>query len=199
MLEFNMLEFRFNKKKINLSLFLVGVLSSFFLCSCDPQDPPPANEEELITSLIYTLVSVNTKDTVVFSFRDLDGDGGASPVIVNGKLKQNTNYSGTVLLLNESKSPVVDINSEILNEATEHQFFYQAASVDCHFAYTDSDSNGNPIGIQTLLQARAASKGKMTITLRHLPNKFGNNVVNGDITNAAGETDIEISFDVQIE
>jgi len=35
--------------------------------------------------------------------------------------------------------------------------------------------------------------------LRHQPNKSGDNVASGDITNAGGETDIEVTFDVTIE
>ena len=34
----------------------------------------------------------------------------------------------------------------------------------------------------------------MTVILRHEPNKAGAGVSDGDITNAGGETDIEVTF-----
>ena len=38
-----------------------------------------------------------------------------------------------------------------------------------------------------------------TITLRHEPAKTATGVSGGDITNAGGETDIEVVFDVTVE
>jgi hypothetical protein len=35
--------------------------------------------------------------------------------------------------------------------------------------------------------------------LRHQPNKNGSNVNTGDITNAGGESDVDISFDVVVK
>jgi hypothetical protein len=39
----------------------------------------------------------------------------------------------------------------------------------------------------------------LKITLRHEPNKKASGVVGGSITNAGGETDIEVSFDVEVK
>ena len=38
----------------------------------------------------------------------------------------------------------------------------------------------------------AAGSGELQVVLRHEPDKFGANVSAGDITNAGGETDIEV-------
>ena len=65
--------------------------------------------------------------------------------------------------------------------------------------YTDEDSNENPIGIATSVETGAASNGTLTIVLRHEPIKAAENVATGDITNAGGETDIEVQFDIVIE
>ena len=40
--------------------------------------------------------------------------------------------------------------------------------------------------------------GAFTITLRHEPNKSGMNVNTGDITNAGGETDVQVIFDITV-
>ena len=45
----------------------------------------------------------------------------------------------------------------------------------------------------------AASVGTLKVTLRHEPNKSAAGVVGGDITNAGGETDIEVEFPIVIE
>jgi len=60
------------------------------------------------------------------------------------------------------------------------------------------DNNGNPIGISTRLSTGAVSNGKLKITLRHEPNKSAQGVKDGLITNAGGETDIEVEFPVNV-
>jgi len=41
-------------------------------------------------------------------------------------------------------------------------------------------------------------EGGLRITLRHEPNKTAAGVQNGDITNAGGETDIEVTFTFEV-
>ena len=41
--------------------------------------------------------------------------------------------------------------------------------------------------------------GTITVTLRHEPNKDAAGVSSGDIANAGGETDIEVTFNVEIQ
>ena len=77
--------------------------------------------------------------------------------------------------------------------------------LNADFTYTDSENtylnNGvsNPVGLTFNLQAGTASSGTFTITLRHEPFKDAEGVSEGDITNAAGETDVQESFDIVIE
>lgn len=168
------------------------------LLSCD-KDPKVPNEEELITTVIYTLVPQSGGDPVVFSFRDLDGDGGQDPVVVLGRLDTNTTYNGTIQLLNESVNPAHDITPEILEEGPEHQFFYTFSDVNASYVYTDLDDDNNPIGIATRVTSGEAGEGLLTIVLRHLPDKYASGVSQGDISNAGGETDIEVSFLLIVE
>ncbi len=176
-----------------LPFFLLLLLSA---CDKDPEVP---NEEELITTLIYTLTPTSGGDPVVFSFRDIDGDGGQAPVVVTGNLAANTMYNGVIQLRNESVSPVDDITIEVEEEAEEHQFFYIFSDVNATSAYADVDAENNPIGIRTSLTAGDPGEGLMTILLRHLPDKFADGVREGDVSNAGGETDIEVSFTLTIE
>ena len=66
---------------------VVFSLIFMYLIGCEPIDPVIPNEEELITTLEFRLVSSDQQDTILFAFQDLDGDGGLSPVIQNEKLK----------------------------------------------------------------------------------------------------------------
>lgn len=182
---------------------LLGLLSLAFLtisCTKEKDDPIIPNEEELITTLIYTLISADNTDTVELKFEDLDGQGGAMPIITGGVLKSNTDYSGTLLLLNEQLVPADNITLEIVAEGEFHQFFYKTQlGLDASVEYNDLDVVGKPIGVNTILHAKSVSTGELVVTLRHEPNKNAPGVADGDMTNAGGETDIEVAFDVEIQ
>ena len=177
----------------------IPLLSLFMALSSCEKDPQIPNEEELITTVTYTLTPVSGGDPVIFSFRDLDGDGGQSPVVVLGRPKANTVYNAVVGLYNESVSPVDTITNEVSEEALEHQFFYAFSDMNASYIYTDLDTENHPIGIMTRVTTGEPSEGLVTIILRHLPDKFASGVSDGDISNAGGETDIEVSFLVIIE
>lgn len=184
-----------------LKLFMLLTLVTAY--SCDPDDPEPVNEEEIITTLTYTLTPQGGGTSVVLSFKDLDGDGGNAPIITGGILNNNTVYSAVLQFLNEKKSPVENITNEIEDEGIDHQIFIQASSQTLadaiQFSYVDFDTNGKPIGTKIDLSTVNTATGNMIIILRHKPNKSATNVSNGDITNAGGETDIEVAFPIEIK
>ena len=169
-----------------------------FFPACDKDDPEIPNEEEVITTLNYTLTTTSG-DTIVLTFQDLDGDGGAAPTITGGTLATNQTYTGTMELLNETESPAEDITGEIEEEDEDHQFFFQSTITGLTIAYNDQDANGNPVGLHSTLTTGAVGSGSITIILRHKPNKSASGVSDGDITNAGGETDIEITFPIDVQ
>jgi hypothetical protein len=61
------------------------------------------------------------------------------------------------------------------------------------------DANGNPVGVTFDLTTGDAGNEQFTVILRHEPNKSASGVSDGDISNAGGETDIEVVFDIHIE
>ncbi|MFT4755335.1 MAG: hypothetical protein ACI85Q_002904 [Salibacteraceae bacterium] len=188
-------------KKINL-LLAIGMLSMVFLNSCkkdEMEDPIIPNEEEVITTLNFTLVPDGGGTPVVFSFQDLDGDGGNLPTITGGILDTNASYTCSLELLNELESPAGNITEEVEAEALDHQFFFQTTASGIDIAYDDVDSNGNPIGLSTILTTTIASSGEITVILRHEPNKNASGVSAGNILNAGGETDIEVVFNVDVQ
>jgi len=183
------------KKSIYYIAMLLGFAATF--TACDDEIIIP-NEEELITTLKYTLTPIGGGDAIELSFTDLDGDGGAAPIIIGGELSASATYTGILTLLNEVESPAENITEEIEAEDEDHQFFFASTISGLSVAYGDTDGDGNPIGLTTNLTTGAAGGGSLTITLRHEPNKAGVDVSGGDITNAGGETDIEVSFPITV-
>lgn len=182
----------------NISSFLMLLISTLFLfSSCKKEDPEIANEEEVITTLTYTLTAAG-QPTVVLSFTDLDGEGGKRPIVVGGTLSASTIYEGKIDLLNEITGK--SITQEIKNESADHQFFFTATDVNITTFYADVDNTteNNPVGLETAITTGQPSTGKLKITLRHQPSKSAEGVKAGNITNAGGETDIEVEFDIVI-
>jgi hypothetical protein len=167
------------------------------LWSCDPENPGNPNDQEVITSVKVTATS--TSDTIVFSYSDPDGNGGNVPVIDTAVFASSQVYHVSLELLDETKTPVDTITHEIEDEAVDHQFFFTLTNANISTAYDDLDVNGHPVGLESTWTTAGVSSGTLMVTLRHQPNKSGAGVPAGNITNAGGETDIEIVFPVRIE
>jgi len=193
-----------NKPLINaIFLALAGTLL-FSACKkddeTDPATPtPPVNEAELITTLRLTFNTASFAEYKYMVFTDLDGAGGNAPVITADTLSADSIYDLNIEVLDQSASPEVDITAQVLAEGVDHQFFYQVTGADLILAYGDADANGDPIGLLAASFVGAPSTGSLKVTLRHMPDKSAAGVANGDIINAGGDTDIEVTFPVVID
>ncbi|HET8839549.1 MAG TPA: type 1 periplasmic binding fold superfamily protein [Flavobacteriaceae bacterium] len=175
------------------------ILIFFGAVACtDPEIPEIINQEEVITTILVRLTPENGGETAVLSYRDLDGNGPNAPVLETDQLQANTEYSGEIVLLNETLNPAEIVTEEVAEEGTDHQFFY-ATTAAMNLQYADADENGNPIGILFNLQTGNPSSGSLTIVLRHEPNKLAEGVQNGEIENAGGETDLSVTFGITVE
>lgn len=183
----------------NLQVVAFAFLTILFTTSCSNDDNPPVNEEELITTVAVTFTGGG--QTITLTSRDLDGDGPNSPVIAQtgGNFVNGTTYAGSVSFLNELENPVEDITIEVAEEAEDHQVFYQITNSLGAFAYSDLDANGNPVGLAFNFTTTNDGTGQIQVVLRHLPNKSASGVATGDITNAGGETDVQVIFPVVIQ
>jgi len=190
-------------KKLNTMkkyMFLLSLLGlGFSFTSCDDDDPIIPVEQELITTLTYTLSPMAGGADVILRFVDLDGDGGMDPTITNAALAANQTYTGSIELLNEAADPTEDITEEIQELDQEHQFFFSSTISDLAVSYNDEDADGNPLGLSTTVTTGSSASGAMTVILRHEPNKSASGVSNGDITNAGGESDIEVTFQIDVQ
>lgn len=191
-------------KTLKTFALVFSFVTIFSSCSNDDNKSTPVIEEELITTLtaIYTPQGGGT--SVTLELEDLDGDGPDVPVVtVSGAFAQNTTYDGVVTFTNESVNPVEDVTIEIIELAEEHQIFYQNTGTLNNFTYATAadnfDSNGKPVGLQSVFTTTGAATGSLKITLIHLPNKTATGVAAGDIANAGGSTDAEAVFSITVE
>lgn len=168
--------------------------SIFFFQSCRQDDPEPVNEEELITTLQVTLTPSAGGSPVTLKFFDGDGEHGSmAPLMtVSGPLTAGTGYSATIQLLNETLTPPEDVSAEVEEEGSDHLICFDT-SANITVTYEDTDAGGLPLGLTTSWLTGAAGPGEVTITLRHQA---------GTKTGAcpgAGDTDVEVTFNVSVE
>lgn len=168
-------------------------------CQTDePEECTLPNEGEVITTVTLTFTP-ETGDAVEWTFDDPDGDGGEDGMTTTAPLAANTTYTVVATLLDASQDPAEPIHEEVAEEAEEHQMFYVVSGANITFTYNDTDANGDPLGLEMTAVTGEASTGEVTVTLRHEPNKAGEGVAAGDPTNAGGETDVEVTFDADVE
>ena len=185
---------------MNLSKYSFLLLLFFvFAIGCKDDDPEPENEEELITTVIVTMHDHSTMTDYVQTFTDLDGDGGDAPVITTTDIPANKTFDVTVQFLNEQENPAEDITEEVKEEDDEHQVFFIVSGLNLTHQYEDEDGDGNPLGVDNTMESGDASTGTLRVVLRHEPDKNASGVSDGDITNAGGETDIDVTFSFDIQ
>lgn len=182
----------------SIHTYIIALIAGIITLSCSSDDdntPVVINEEEIITTVRVQLIS--TTGNVTLQSLDSDGeDGPNAPVItIVGEVMANTEYAGTVAFLNETEDPAEDITEEVEEEDDEHQVFFTSASgLNVTTAYGNFDGDGNPLGTEFTLTTGDASTGNFTVTLRHEPTK-----PNTGLANAGGDTDVEVTFNVEVE
>lgn len=190
------------KNQILLSYFVLTISLLFF--SCEKENPDPVGP---INTVIYTLTPENGGDEVVLSFQDLDGNDGNVPNISTNVLMSNTVYNSEIKLQNlpndgtDLGTPKLTnfIDTEVKEKGTIYQFFFPSTINDLNISYKDEDDKGDPLGLMTQLTTGGIDTGIIFIILRYEPKKSARGVANGDITNAGGKTDIEVTFEIEVK
>jgi hypothetical protein len=151
----------------------------------------------------------NTSVTYVFS--DLDGAGGNPATFGNSgadsiiNITANHVYEATILLLDQTKTPVDTISNEVEEEGADHMFFFNSIAPTgtpyntylsgsmTNIKYLDLDANNRGIGLSTEWTAPSMmmTKSPLTIELKHQPS-----VKDGSY--APGETDIQVGFKLKV-
>ncbi len=179
------------KKKLLLALSL-----GFLFVGCDKDEPDPTEDNEFISTMRLTFTEGSNK--LVYSIKDLDGDGGKAPVADVIKLTPNKTYAVTTEFLDETKTPAVNITSEIEKEGDEHLIvFEQTPASVLSITRTDKDSRSFEIGLKSTFKTTLPTNGNLKVTLKHQPEVGGKPVKNG--TASIGSTDFEGNFVVEVK
>jgi hypothetical protein len=181
-------------RKVNY-LVLTSIVISVILSGCKKPDDTTPLEQELITTVKLTLTKTGGS-AVSITYKDPDGDGGIAPTISPASLTldANSSYTAKLELLNETKTPVDDITTEIKEESEAHQFYYTVSGVNVSVSNLDTDTKGLPLGLTSTFTTTAVSNGSLKITLKHKPGQKAA----GDLI-TKGETDVEVTFPVSIQ
>lgn len=175
-----------------LAIAAIAIVS---MTSCEDDDTPQIiNEEEVITTVTYTLTNATDASDVV-TLESLEIDGNPPVQTVSGPLTAGATYNGQVLFENELESPADNITIEVIEEGDEHEVFYTSTVSGVSFVKTDQDINGNPIGVTSTLTTDVPETGILSVVLRHEPTKPNNNTLIG----AGGETDVQVSFNITVQ
>lgn len=184
--------------KLNKVLYKFYLITSMLVVfGCKKKDPVLINEAELITTVKVIFTDTLTAQNYIFKWEDLDGDGASQPIITSDTLPKNTYLTAQIELWNKQSNPEENITTEVEEEGIAHQFFYSVSpdTLLQYFTYKDTDEDGKPIGLIFSCKSNGTGgEGMFKLILRHLPDKFASGVSTGDITNANGETDVEIEY-----
>jgi len=180
-------------------LSMLAIAALVFTSCSDDDDPDPVNDREVITNLTIVFEAEGVEDVTLES-EDLDGtDGPGTPeVTITGTFQENTTYTGTITVLNQTVTPTENVTIEIRDEDDEHQFFFTTTGSLGDTEYLDFDDDENPLGLSFRLSTGDAGMGTILVTLRHELDKDAAGVSEGDITNAGGDTDIAQLFSVSV-
>ncbi len=206
------------KSIITTAALLAMLGTTFTACKKDKKEEPtpnaptpPTNESELITTMKVILHDTTTQTNTTYVFSDLDGAGGNPATFGNSgadsviNITANHVYEATILLLDESKSPVDTISNEVEEEGADHMFFFNSIAPTgtpyntylsgsmTNIKYLDLDANNRGIGLSTEWTAPSMmmAKSPLTIELKHQPS-----VKDGSY--APGETDIQVEFKLKV-
>ncbi|RPD39254.1 hypothetical protein [Chitinophaga barathri] len=190
--------------KKNIALYAAAATLFFAACKKEKNDTPDENENEEITTVKLTFTNVAVPaEKVIANWKDLDGSGGAVPVIDKINLKANTTYTLSTEVLDETKNPPDNVTEEIEEESDEHRLFH-LFFVNANAPVTDSlttaatvipldkDANNLPIGLQVSVATKNAFTGFLRMVVRHQPG-----TKNG--TYGPGSTDASAEFPIEIK
>ena len=154
----------FFKKNLKYT-FLLGAI---FFISCSKDDPDAINEQEFISNVIVTLASEDDEtQTVDWDLSEMNSQ--------NINLKVNTNYNVNVSFINSSDpTDVENVTLEIIDEADEHQVFFEFAEVSVNVSSASNDTKVGSRGvlINSVWNASTTGTGLVRLYLVHQPTNF---------------------------
>jgi len=180
------------------SLLVTAGLLTFSSCSKDPEVKPEIEQEEFnavrIDFIRLESSGAETTDTVTVNF---DKEGNATP---SQTLLKNGNSYRTLLTLSLDGT---SINDEIIEEGTEHKFFFNPSAAGIiNYTYNDEDADGNGIGLDGNMTITGTGTLNLKVILRHALDKSLPDAQAWNSTTyekAGGEDDLNIAFGLKAE
>ena len=202
-----MLKNIFIRPLIAISLFLL-------ILSCSKDDPVPVHEQEAFNLVTLEVKKVGSTETTTYNFEveghdhgheeeeeeedDHDDHEGEHTEI---ELEANSSYNVSISFYNdEDPNNIKNITLEVIEEADEHQVFYDITNELIGFSIVSAsndtvDSSNYPLFIKTTWTTSGETSGDVVGYLFHQPtSKTG--TTRSDF---GGAIDIEIEFEVHVE
>ncbi|MFT3980305.1 MAG: hypothetical protein QM687_07545 [Ferruginibacter sp.] len=184
-------------KKFIIPAFICSAILLF--SSCKKFAEGEGNDEELITTMKLNFTPVGGGTTQTFTFEDIDGAGGNTPVIDNISLAAGTTYNVSVELWNNAATPPENTTLEVETENEAHRFYYTpSAGSTISVSNLNNDDNGVPLGITSTWTVGTASSGTINVTLRHYPGTPPDKQISDPINSPKSGTDITVDFNYTI-
>ena len=195
-------------KNIKSYIFIASIL---IITACSDDEPEHIHEGEVITKVTLTFTNLADSSTQTIIWEDDhegedghdhgdDDDHGDEGAHVEIDLAPDSSYTVAIKFENTSDPDnIEDVTLEVINEADEHQVFYEIVGLDnltIESADDDeTDGEGNRLNIKTTWTTTAAASGDVIAYLIHEPtSKTG--TTRDDF---GGETDVEVDYEVHIE
>jgi hypothetical protein len=199
------------KKPLFVTMSLCLALLSVSCKKDDVEVPEEENEVEEFTYVEFIFTNVNNPSDVSKGvWEDADGFGPQEPLILQHPvLNANTTYKLTFVFENRLLDPVYDLMPEILDEADEHQVFFEfdedlflsptgtgnITNPNGEVNYNDYDENGLPVGLETLwITAAPVQDASFRAVLGHQPG-----VKSATSTWDSGDIDWDIRFSINVQ
>lgn len=174
----------------NLFKIKIMVLAISLVYSCSKDDPDAVNQQEYISNVVLKVQSSDGSSQTV----DWDISEQNTQSI---NLKANSDYKVEVSFLNNSDpSDIDDVTLEVIEEADEHQVFYEFASVSVNVTSANDDTKVGSRGvlIKSVWNASASGSGTARVYLIHQPTNFNATTREG----MGGFNDVSIDIPITI-
>lgn len=183
---------------------------AILISSCskeDPKQPLPNNPQEVLTTIIINGYNSNEPNNMKYQFaykwEDLDGDGGATPIIDTLKLDTGITFSCKIIILDKTKTPFDTVSNAIEVEKNVHQFFYSPStnlSGKTNTEILDFDTNipSLPVGLRFQINTKSnigyslPIQGSLNVILSHYDGV-------PKTVEKSSESDIDINFPIVLK
>ena len=174
---------KFSKAKILFLAFIITI-------SCSKDDPDGVNEQEFISNVLMTIESADgTIQTVDWDLSEMNSQS------IN--LKVNTEHNVGIRFINSSDpTDVEEVTLEIIDEADEHQVFFEFADVSVNVTSASNDTKVGSRGVllNSVWNASSTGTGLVRVYLIHQPTNFNATTREG----FGGYNDVSIDIPVSI-